>query len=182
MQPYRYTERIRDEIENTIKELLELGLTRPSSSPYASSLVMVKKKDGTLRMWINFRGLNKEMKNRYPVPWIDELMDELHGAMFFSKIYLRYGYHHIKMKKEDITKTAFKFHYGKFEFVYKPFGLTNSHTTFKSCMRNIFHKTLPQFALVFFDDILIYSKTWKEHLHHLEVVLKILFASALPYN
>ena len=93
MKPYRYPKRIRGEIEEAIKELLDLGLIRPSSIPYASSVVMVKKNDGTLRMHIDFRALkNKEVKNRYPIPRIDELMDELHGAKFFSNINLRFGY------------------------------------------------------------------------------------------
>ena len=144
---------------------MDLGLIMPSSSPYASSVVMC----------IDFRALNKEtMRNRYPIPRIDELMDELHGAKFFSKIDLRFGYHQIRMREEDIPKNAFRCHYGHFEFVSMPFGLTNAPATFQSCMNNIFHKQLRKFVLVFFDDIRIYSKTWKEHLHHLEEVLKIM--------
>ena len=100
-------------------------------------------------------------------------MDELHGAKFFSNIDLRLSYHRIQMREEDIPKTAFRCHYGHFEFVDMPFGLKNALDTFQSCMDNIFHKKLRKFVLVFFCDILIYSKTWKEHLHHLEVVLKL---------
>ena len=99
-------------------------------------------------------------------------MDELHGSKFFSNIDLSSGYHQIQMREEDIPKTAFKFHYGHFEFVAMPFGLTNAPATFQSCMKNIFHKKLCKFVLFFFDDILICNKTWKEHLHHLEQVLK----------
>ena len=121
---------------------MELGLTRPSSSPYASSIVMVKKKDGTLRMCIDFRAFNKnKMNNIYPILRIDELMDELHGANLFSNIDLRSGYHQIRMREEDIPKTTFRCHYGHFEFVAMPFGFTNSPATFQSCMNNnIFHK------------------------------------------
>ena len=132
---------------------------------------MVKKKDGTLRMCIDFRALNKKIvENRYPIPRIYELMDELHGANFFSKIDLRSGYHQIQMREEDIPKIAFRCHYGHFVFVVMPFGLTNALATFQSCMNNIFHKKLCKFVLIFFDDILIYNKTWKEHLNHLEVI------------
>ena len=151
-----------------------------SSSHYVSSVVMVKKKYGTLRTCIDFRALNKKiMKNRYPIPRIDELMDELHGAKFFSKIDLRSGYHQIRMREEDIPKTDFKCHYGHFDIVEMPVGLKNAPATFQSCMNNIFHEQLHKFVLVFFDDILIYSKTWKEHFHHLERVLKILHGKSL---
>ena len=144
------------------------------------AVVMVKKKDGTLRMCIDFRALRKKtIKNRYPIPRIYELMDELHESIFFSNIDLRFGYHQIWMREQDIPKTAFRCHYGHFEFVSMPFGLKNEPDTFRSCMNNIFHKKIRKFVLVFFDDILIYSKTWKEHLHHLEEVLKILHDQSL---
>ena len=141
---------------------------------------MVNKKDGTLRNCIDFRALNKKtMKNRYPILRIYERMYELHGAKLFSKIEIKYGYHQIQMREEDIPNTAFRCHYGHFEFVFMPFGLTNAPATFQSCMKNIFHKLVRKFVLVFFDDILNYSKTWKEHLHHLEEVLKILHDQSL---
>ena len=115
MHPCRYPKRIRDEIEEDIKELLELGLIRPSSRSYDSSVVVVKKKDGTLRMCIDFRALNKKtMKNIYHIQSIDELMDEIHGAKFLSKINLTSSYHHIQMREEEIPKTAFRCHYGHF--------------------------------------------------------------------
>ena len=126
-------------------------------------------------MCIDFSDLNKKtIKNRYPFPRIDEIMDDLFGAKYFSKIDLISGYHQIRMKEEDVQKTAFRCHYGHFEFLVVPFGLANSPATFQACMNRIFFKYLIRFVLVFFDDILIYSKTWEEHLQHVEIVLKSL--------
>eukprot|EP00253_Pinus_taeda_P009289 PITA_09289 len=173
--PYRHPKAYRDEIERAIQELLALGHIRSSTSPFASYVVLVKKEDDTLRMCIGYRALNKKtLKNRYPIPRIDELMDELRGTRFFSKIDLRSGYHQIHVREQDIPKTAFRCHYGHFEFLVMHFGLTNVPATFQSCMNHILCSHLRKFVLVFFDDILIYSRTWEENLQHIETILCIL--------
>lgn len=178
--PYRHLHKYKEEIEKTIKELLEMGHIQPSCSPFASSVVLSKKNDGMMRMCINYRALNKKtIKNRYPIPQIDELIDELHGAIYFSKIDLRSGYHQIQLREEDIPKTDFRCHYGHFEFLVLPFGLTNAPATFQYCMKHIFKNQLRKFLLVLFDDILINSKTWEEHLKHIDEVLVILEQNSL---
>ena len=138
-------------------------------------MLCVKKKDGSLRLCIDYRQLNKvTIKNKYPLPRIDDLLDQLREAIVFSKIDLRPGYHYIRVKEEDILKTTFRTKYGHYEFLVMPFGLNNAPAIFMEYMNRIFRSFLDKFVMVFIDDILIYSKTKKEHEEHLRIVLQIL--------
>lgn len=132
--PYWHPKVHKDEIKKVIKELLEMGYIRPNKSPFASLVVLVKKKYGTKCTCIDFRALNKKtIKNRYPIPRIDELIDELHCSHYFLKIDLHSKYHHIRMRAEDVEKTTFKFYYGHFEFLVMPFEQSNALVTFQNC-------------------------------------------------
>ncbi|GKA28006.1 putative reverse transcriptase domain-containing protein [Tanacetum coccineum] len=151
------------------------GFIRPSSSPWGAPVLFVKKKDGSFRMCIDYRELNKlTVKNHYPLPRIDDLFDQLQGSQFFSKIDLRSGYHQQRVHEDDIPKTAFTTRYGHFEFTVMPFGLTNPLAVFMDLMNRVCRPYLDKFVIVFIDDILIYSKTQEEHVEHLRLVLELL--------
>ena len=137
--------------------------------------MFVKKKDGTLRMCIDYRELNKiTIKNKYPLPRIDDLFDQLRGASIFSKIDLRSGYHQLRIRKGDVPKTAFRTRYGHYEFLVMPFGLTNAPAAFMDLMNRVFKDYLDKFIIIFIDDILIYSRSKEEHEEHLRIALRIL--------
>lgn len=173
--PYRMASPELKELKTQIDDLLSRGFIRPSASPWGAPVLFVKKKDGSFRMCIDYRKLNKvTIKNKYPLPRIDDLIDQLQGAVVFSKIDLRSGYHQIRVKTEDIPKTAFRTRYGHYEFMVMPFGLTNAPTIFMDYMNRIFRPYLDQFVVVFIDDILVYSKTLKLHEIHLRTVLGVL--------
>ena len=156
-EPYRMAPLELKELKVQMEELLNKGFVRPSTSPWGAPVLFVKKKDGSLRLCIDYRELNKEMiRNQYMLPRIDDLFDQLQGARVFSKIDMRLGYHQLKIRSEDVPKTAFRTRYGHYEFLVMPFGLTNAPTVFMDLMNMIFHPYLDQFVIVFIDDILIY--------------------------
>ncbi|GJX08605.1 putative reverse transcriptase domain-containing protein [Tanacetum coccineum] len=173
--PYRLAPSEMKELSEQLQELSDKGFIRPSSSPWGAPVLFVKKKDGSFRMCIDYRELNKlTVKNRYPLPRIDDLFDQLQGSNIYSKIDLRSGYHQLRVREQDIPKTAFRTRYGHYEFQVMPFGLTNAPAVFMDLMNRVCKPYLDKFVIVFIDDILIYSKDKKEHEEHLKAILELL--------
>jgi hypothetical protein len=167
-------------VELQCDDMLAQGVIRPSTSPFSSPILLVKKAYGSLCFCVDYRALNdKTVKDKFPIPIIDELLDELQGARFFMKIDLRSWYHQVRKHPNDIEKTAFRTHQGHFEFTIMAFGLTSMPTTFQSLMNMILKLYIRKFVLVFFDNILIYSLSWAEHIQHVKMVFDLIHANCL---
>ncbi|GBG86244.1 hypothetical protein CBR_g41237 [Chara braunii] len=180
---YRMSPRELEELRKQLDELLEKGWIRPSSSPFGAPVLFVPKKDGELRMCIDYRGLNAiTVKNAEPLPRIDDLLDRVQGAKYFSKIDLKSGHHQIEVHPDDQYKTAFRTRYGHYEFIVMPFGLTNAPATFQRCMNDLFRPWLERFVAAYLDDILVFSRTLEEHQGHLREVLEKLREANFKIN
>jgi hypothetical protein len=170
--PYRMSTSELKELQLQLQELLRKGYICPSMSPWGASVLFMKKKDGTLRLCIDFRKLDKvTVKNKYPLSRIDDLFDQLKDAKIFSKIDLKSGYHQVRIKDEDINKTAFRTRYGHYEFTVVPFGLSSAPVVFMCLMNGVFGEYLDKFVIVFLDDLLVYSKSEEDHEKRLRMVL-----------
>ena len=175
LPPYRMAPTELKELKAQLQELVDRGFIRPSISPWGALVLFVKKKDDTWRLCIDYKQLNKvTIRNRYPLPRIDDLFDQLQGARVFSKIDLRSGYHQLRIRELDIPKTAFRTRYGHYEFLVMSFELTNAPTAFMDLMNRVFRPYLDRFVIVFIDDILVYSRSELEHERHLGLVLQTL--------
>ncbi|KAL4295400.1 hypothetical protein GQ457_12G029270 [Hibiscus cannabinus] len=173
--PYRMAPIELKELKNQLEELQNKGFIRPSTSPWGALVLFVKKKDGSMRLCIDYRQLNRvTIKNKYPLPRIEDLFDQLRDASVFSKIDLRSDYYQMKVKDVDVPKTAFRTRYGHFKFLVMPFGLTNAPAAFMDLMNRVFKPHLDKFVVVFIDDILIYSLNKDDHAEHLRIVLRTL--------
>ncbi|GBG77378.1 hypothetical protein CBR_g23709 [Chara braunii] len=180
---YRMSPRELEELRKQLDELLEKGWIRPSSSPFGAPVLFVPKKEGELRMCIDYRGLNAiTVKIVEPLPRIDDLLDRVQVCKYFSKIDLKFGYHQIEVHPDDQYKTAFRTRYGHYEFIVMPFGLTNAPATFQHCMNDLFKPWLDKFVVVYLDDILVFSKTLQEHQGHLRQVLEKLREANFKIN
>lgn len=175
IRQYRYSPKLKSEIESQVAELLKTGMIRPSRSPFSSPVLLVKKKDHTWRMCVDYRMLNAlTVKTKFPIPVIDELLDELSGARWFSSLDLRAGFNQIRIAPGEEHKTAFQTHWGQFEYTVMSFGLTGAPNTFQGAMNATLKPLLCTCVVVFFDDILVYSKSLEDHVSHLQQVFQLL--------
>jgi hypothetical protein len=178
--PYRMPLAQLPELKRQLDDLLAKGFIQQSKSPFGAPVLFVTKSDGSLRLCVDYRALNKiTIKNKYPLPRIEDLLNQLVGAKYFTKIDLRSGYHQLRIHPDDVHKTAFRTRYGHFEFVVMPFGLTNAPATFMTAMQSLFQPYLDDFVIVYLDDIVIYSKTIDDHDRHVRAVFDILRANKL---
>lgn len=181
--PFKMSPLELDELRKQLDELLSLGLIRPSSSPWGAPVLFVRKKDGKLRMCIDYRAVNALTRRiNTPLPRIDECLERLGGAKYFSSLDLKSGYHQVRIREDDVAKTAFNTRYGSYEFLVLPFGLTNSPPTFQRMMNDVLKDYIDKFALVYLDDILIFSKSIEEHSKHLHLVMEKLRSNKLFVN
>jgi hypothetical protein len=172
-----------DEIKYQIKYFLQKGHIRPRSSPFGSPIVLVRKNDRTWQLYIDYRALKKiTVRNRYPIPRIDDLLDQLKGEKFFGKIDLNSGYHQVLIELTDVWKTTFKSKEGLFEWLVMPFDLTNAPTTFMRLMDDVLRAFTKYFVVVYLDDILIFNRTWEEHMQDIQQVLSTLWQHKLYAN
>jgi hypothetical protein len=172
VRPYRYLQLVKDELERQCHDMLKQGIIQPSSFAFSSPVLLVKKHDGTWRFRVDYRALNSHtVRDMFPIPVVDELLDELRGTQFFSKLDLRNGYHQVLMDADDVAKTTFHTHHGHFEFLVMPFRLSNAPTTFQALVNDVLSDFIRHFILVFFDDILVYNNSWSSHLQHVRPVL-----------